>query len=132
MRNLVALGLCFLFIGQNGIAWAAEESTPAQVGYGVGGALGTLAYAPAKGLFCVFGAIGSVFALPWGTSSAEKVVGTTCRGTWVITPEARQRSGDGGMDMSCTEVMPYCIAWLRNRRVSSSAFSSLASSLSRR
>ncbi len=91
MRNLMALGLCVLFIGQSGTTWAAgadQESTPAQVGYGVGSALGTLAYAPAKGVFCIFGAIGSVFALPFGTRTAEKVVGTTCRGTWVITPDA--------------------------------------------
>jgi len=90
-ENLMALGLCLLFIGQNGTAWAAaadQESTPAQVGYGAGSAVGTLVYTPAKGVFCIFGAIGSIFALPFGTSSAEKVVGTTCRGTWVITPEA--------------------------------------------
>ena len=90
MRNLMALGLCSLFMGHSGIAWANaadQESTPAQIGYGVGSALGTLAYAPLKGTFCILGAIGSVFALPFGTRTSEKVVGTACRGTWVITPD---------------------------------------------
>ena len=90
MRNLMALGLCFLFIGLSGSTWAAEaeqESTPSHVAYGAGGALGTLVYAPFKGGFCLLGAIGSVFALPFGTETSGKVVNSACRGTWVISPD---------------------------------------------
>jgi hypothetical protein len=90
MRNLVALRLCFVFMGLSGITWAAaaeQESTPSQVGYGAGGALGTLVYAPVKGGFCLLGAIGSVFALPFGTERSGTVLNSACRGTWVITPD---------------------------------------------
>jgi hypothetical protein len=90
MRNLMALGLCFLFIGQSGTAWAAaaeQESIPSHVGYGASGALGTMIYAPFKGGFCLLGAIGSVFALPFGTETSGKVVNSACGGTWVISPD---------------------------------------------
>ena len=71
----------------SGSASARTESTPAQVGYGVGSAFGTLVYVPFKATFCILGAITSVFTLPFGTDTAGKVVGASCRGTWVITPD---------------------------------------------
>ncbi len=63
------------------------ETTPAQVGYGVGSVLGTLVYAPVKATFCILGSLASVATLPFGTEKADKVIGASCRGTWVITPD---------------------------------------------
>ena len=71
----------------NTTASTAVETTPAQVGYGVGSVLGTLVYAPFKATFCILGSLASVATLPFGTETAGKVVGTSCRGTWVITPD---------------------------------------------
>lgn len=91
MRQIVALGLGLILIGQNATSWAAaaeEESTPAQVAYGAGSVLGTLVYSPFKASFCILGGIASGFTFPFGgADSAAKVAGTTCRGTWVISPE---------------------------------------------
>ncbi len=89
MRHFVALGLGLLLVGQSTIGWAAaasEESTPRQAAYGAGSVLGTLVYSPFKASFCILGAIGSGVVLPFGVKRAERVVGTSCRGTWVITP----------------------------------------------
>jgi hypothetical protein len=72
----------------NTTASAQVETTPQQVGYGVGSVLGTLVYAPFKATFCVLGSIVSVPTLAFGTDKAGKVVGASCRGTWVITPDA--------------------------------------------
>jgi hypothetical protein len=63
------------------------ETTPEQVGYGVASVLGTLVYAPFKATFCILGALTSVAVLPFGTDTASKVVGASCRGTWVISPD---------------------------------------------
>jgi len=90
MRRIVILNLVVCLLGQSAPSWAepaAEESTPQQVAYGAGSVLGTLVYSPIKGSFCILGAIASGFTLPFaGPETAGKVVGTTCRGTWVITP----------------------------------------------
>jgi hypothetical protein len=90
MRRIVTLGLGVCLLGQSAPGWAApaaEESTPQQVTYGAGSVLGTLVYSPIKASFCILGAIASGFTLPFaGPKTAGKVVGTTCRGTWVITP----------------------------------------------
>jgi len=92
MKHIVALGLGLILIGQNATSWAApaeEESTPAQVAYGAGSVLGTLVYSPIKASFCILGAIASGFTFPFGgADTAGKVAGTTCRGTWVISPDA--------------------------------------------
>jgi hypothetical protein len=72
----------------NTAASAQVETTPQQVGYGVGSVLGTLVYAPFKATFCILGSIVSVPTLAFGTDRAGKVVGASCRGTWVITPDA--------------------------------------------
>ena len=71
----------------SGSASSQAETTPEQVGYGVGSVFGTLVYAPFKATFCILGAIASVAALPFGTDTAGKVVGASCRGTWVISPD---------------------------------------------
>jgi len=89
MRYFAALGLGLLLVGQSAVSWSApasEESTPKQVAYGAGSVLGTLVYSPFKASFCILGAIGSGLAFPFGAKRAERVVGTSCRGTWVITP----------------------------------------------
>lgn len=62
------------------------QSTPAEVGYGVGSVLGTLVYAPLKGAFCILGGLGSLVTLPFSAEGAGKVAGASCGGTWVITP----------------------------------------------
>jgi hypothetical protein len=91
MRHIAAAGLVLLLMGQHSVSWAESSSggsTPDQVAYGAGSALGTLVYAPLKGAFCILGGIGSVFTLPFGGSKmAGEVVGASCRGTWVITPD---------------------------------------------
>jgi hypothetical protein len=71
----------------SGSASSQAETTPEQVGHGVGSVVGTLVYAPFKATFCILGAITSVAALPFGTDTAGKVVGASCRGTWVISPD---------------------------------------------
>ncbi len=90
MRQVAAVGLALLLVGQHTASWAAsasDESTPEQVAYGAGSVLGTLIYAPFKATFCILGGIGSVFTLPFGGSkTAGQVAGASCRGTWVITP----------------------------------------------
>lgn len=90
MRRIVILGLGVCLLGQSAPSWAAagaEESTPQQISYGAGSVLGTLVYAPLKASFCVLGAIASGFTLPFaGPKTAGKVVGASCRGTWVISP----------------------------------------------
>jgi hypothetical protein len=90
VRHLVALGLGLLLVGQVAIGAAApveEDSTPAQVTYGAGSVLGTLVYSPFKASFCALGAIASGVTFPFvGKRTAEQVVGTSCRGTWVISP----------------------------------------------
>lgn len=71
----------------SGSASTKAETTPAQVGYGLGSVLGTLVYAPFKATFCTMGALTSVAVLPFGTEKAGKVAGASCRGTWVISPD---------------------------------------------
>lgn len=92
MRQILVAALALLLVGQPTAGWAAsasDESTPEQVTFGVGSALGTLVYAPVKAAFCILGGIGSVFTLPFGgPKMAGQVAGASCRGTWVITPDA--------------------------------------------
>ena len=90
----VVLGLLLVGLGApssaqivSGSASTKAETTPAQVGYGMGSVLGTLVYAPVKATFCILGALTSVAVLPFGTDRAERVVGASCRGTWVISPD---------------------------------------------
>lgn len=93
MRHIVGALLALALIGQGTMSWAESSSTPstpAQVGYGVGGALGTLLYAPVKGAFCVLGAVGSAFTAIGSRPTARKMLGASCRGTWAITAEILQ------------------------------------------
>jgi hypothetical protein len=71
----------------SGSASTNVETTPAQVGYGIGSVVGTLVYTPFKATFCALGALTSVAILPFGTDTAGKVAGASCRGTWVISPD---------------------------------------------
>ena len=90
----VVLGLLLVGLGPpgsaqtvSGSAFTKAEASPAQVGYGMGSVLGTLVYAPVKATFCILGAFTSVAVLPLGADTAGKVVGASCRGTWVISPD---------------------------------------------
>jgi hypothetical protein len=90
MRHVVAILLGLTILGESGVALAesaSNESTPKQVLYGAGGALSTVVYLPFKAGFCILGGIASAFTAIASTTTAEKVVGASCRGTWVITPD---------------------------------------------
>lgn len=92
MRHVTALGLALLLIAYSTASWAgsgAQESTLSQIGTGVGSAIGTMVYFPFKTAFCILGGLVSgVTLVVAGSEKAEKVAGTACRGTWVITPDA--------------------------------------------
>jgi hypothetical protein len=90
MKRLVTVLLALVLLGQSGVAVAGydpNESTPRQVGYGVGSVLGTVAYGPFKGIFCLLGGIGGAFTAIVSPRTAGRVVGASCRGTWSITPD---------------------------------------------
>src|SRR5262249_38362035 len=90
IAGLFLVGVLVVVSGAQTVSTTAStqaDTTPEQVGYGVGSVLGTLVYAPFKATFCILGAIASVATLPFGTDTAGKVVGASCRGTWVITPD---------------------------------------------
>lgn len=91
MRQIAALGVALLLIGQSTASWAesgAQESTLSQIGTGVGSGLGTVVYFPFKTVFCVGGGIASGFTLIFaGRDNANKVASAACRGTWAITPD---------------------------------------------
>ena len=73
-----------------GAAWAgggSAGSTPEQVAYGAGSALGTIVYSPVKASFCIVGGVAGAFTALASPSTASKVVGGACRGTWIITPD---------------------------------------------
>jgi len=90
MKRIVALLIGMALLGQSAAGWAqpnSRESGAQQVGYGAGSVLGTLVYAPVKASFCILGAVSSGFAFPIaGPKTAGNIVGTTCKGTWAITP----------------------------------------------
>jgi hypothetical protein len=92
MKRIFILALVVAVLAPATASWAepaGQESTLGQIGTGAGSALGTIVYAPFKASFCILGGIGSGFTLlAAGPQTAGKVVGTTCRGTWVITPNA--------------------------------------------
>jgi len=91
MKRLIAL-LVLVVLGMgSSVSFAAgssPESTGAQIGTGVGSMVGSAVYFPFKASFCVLGGVSSGFALLFsGSKAAEKVANTTCRGTWVISPQ---------------------------------------------
>jgi hypothetical protein len=86
----VALALVLLLFAPAGVTWAGGEpagSTPEQVAYGAGSALGTIVYSPVKASFCLVGGVASAFTALASPPTASKVVGGACRGTWIITPD---------------------------------------------
>ena len=90
MKRRLALALMLALVAPAGGAWAGGESagsTPEQVAYGAGSALGTLVYSPVKASFCLVGGVASAFTALASPPTASKVVGGACRGTWIITPD---------------------------------------------
>jgi hypothetical protein len=91
MKRMVALLLGVVLVGQATASFAAgnaQESTGTQIGAGVGSVVGSAVYFPFKASFCILGGVSSGFAAIFaGAKAAEKVAGTTCRGTWAITPD---------------------------------------------
>jgi hypothetical protein len=92
MRQIVASGVAVLLIGYSTFSWAGAESsrrqsTLRQVGTGLGSAIGTFVYFPFKATFCILGGLASgVTLIAAGSEQAGKVVDTSCRGSWTITP----------------------------------------------
>ena len=89
-RRPVAILLVLAVLGPVGVASAAGDtsgSTPEQVAYGAGSALGTLVYAPVKASFCILGGVAGAFTAIASPPTASKVVGGSCRGTWIVTPD---------------------------------------------
>lgn len=92
MRQIVAFGIALLLIGYSTQSWAASESSKShstlrQVGTGVGSAIGTVIYFPFKATFCILGGLASGVTLAVsGSEQAGRVVDTSCRGSWTITP----------------------------------------------
>jgi len=88
MKRVLAFVRGFFFLGQSSAALAGPEaSTPEQVVQGAGSALGTLVYSPLKASFCILGGVASAFTAIASPSTAGKVVGASCGGTWMITPD---------------------------------------------
>ena len=91
MTKIVACVIGLAVLGQSGQGWAeprSKESGGDQVAYGAGSVFGTLVYAPVKASFCILGAVSSGFAFPIaGPKTAGNIVGSTCKGTWAITPD---------------------------------------------
>ena len=91
MKLMVAIILTLVLVGHStgtSAAAGAQESTPEQIGAGVGSVVGSAVYFPFKASFCILGGIGSGFTLiAAGPQLANKVASATCRGTWAITPD---------------------------------------------
>ena len=89
-RRLVVVLFVLAVLGPVGVASAAGEtsgSTPEQVAYGAGSALATVVYAPVNASFCIRGGVAGAFTALASPPTASKVVGGTCRGTWIVTPD---------------------------------------------
>jgi hypothetical protein len=91
MRTIAALLIGLAVLGSSEAGWAQPNSGDGagqQAAYGAGSVFSTLVYAPLKASFCILGAISSGFALPIaGPRTAGHIAGTTCGGSWVITPD---------------------------------------------
>ncbi len=90
MKRRLAIALVLTCLAP-GAAFAgggeSAGSTPEQVAYGAGSALGTIVYSPVKASFCIVGGVASAFTALASPPTASKVVGGACRGTWIITPD---------------------------------------------
>jgi hypothetical protein len=91
MKPMVIITLILIVVMSSTLSWAgsgARESTPEQIGAGVGSVVGSAVYFPFKASFCILGGIASGFTLvAAGPQSADKVASAACRGTWAITPD---------------------------------------------
>ena len=90
MRHIVAL-LALTLLAHGSPAWAQTESPESGVeraAYGVGSVLGTLLYTPLKAGLCVLGGGASTLVyISSGARAMRAVARSSCRGTWVLTPE---------------------------------------------
>ena len=90
MKRIAAVLLALILIGHSTASFAgghSQDSTGTQIGTGVGSVVGSAVYFPFKASFCILGGVSSGFAMVFaGAKAAEKVAGTTCRGTWAISP----------------------------------------------
>ena len=89
MKTAIPLLLGVLLLGQLAVApadAAANENTSQQVAYGAGSVFGTLVYSPVKASFCILSGVAGAFTAIGSPSTAGKVVGAGCGGTWEITP----------------------------------------------
>jgi hypothetical protein len=84
------IGLAVLGASEAGLAQPnSRDGAGEQAALGAGSFLGTLVYAPVKASFCILGVVSSGFAFPIaGQRTASNIAGSTCGGTWVITPDA--------------------------------------------
>ncbi|HSF29366.1 MAG TPA: hypothetical protein VLK82_02685 [Candidatus Tectomicrobia bacterium] len=91
MKPTVAIMVILMGVMYSTLGWAgsgAQESTPEQIGAGVGSVVGSAVYFPFKASFCILGGIASgVTLVADGPESANKVASAACRGTWAITPD---------------------------------------------
>jgi len=88
MKRGLAFVLGLLLLGWSGAALAdPEATTPEQVTQGAGSVLATLVYSPVKASFCILGGVASAFTALASPPTAGKVVGASCGGTWMITPD---------------------------------------------
>jgi hypothetical protein len=90
-KRIVALLLGVALVGQATACFAesnARESTGTKIGTGVGSVVGSAVYFPFKASFCILGGVSSGFTYIFaGEKAAERVADTSCRGTWVISPD---------------------------------------------
>lgn len=88
MKRMVAIVLGLFLVTQGTFVLAdSNESTLEQIGLGTGSVVGSVIYFPLKTVFCVAGGLGSIYTRIFvGPQSTHKLVSTTCRGTWAITP----------------------------------------------
>jgi hypothetical protein len=91
VKPMVIIILIVIGVMSNSLSWAgagAQESTPEQIGAGVGSVVGSAVYFPFKASFCILGGLASgVTLVADGPQSANKVASAACRGTWAITPD---------------------------------------------
>src|SRR5262245_50430440 len=91
MKPMMLITLILMVVMYSPFSWAGSDerqSTPEQIGAGVGSVVGSAVYFPFKASFCILGGIASgVTLLADGPQSANKVASAACRGTWAITPD---------------------------------------------
>ncbi len=88
MKRIAAMVLGLFLVAQATAAFGkSDESTLEQIGLGTGSVVGSVIYFPLKTVFCAAGGLGSIYTRIFvGPQSTHKLVSSTCRGTWAITP----------------------------------------------